>query len=178
MPRLVVSHTFLYKKLDEYGKDHNEVILKNIKAEGERLGKENVASNNVSSNASDKGRKIVFDNFDFKQNVHHMSETHQNLDKHWVSHMSTENRVSGNHLDMAKPPHKRLLEVDNGKFVPNKLDQQIQRENYGELVSRIIVDKIVCLHFLKTCIEKHIKHQYSTEMMQPTSTVSSVIPKI
>ena len=94
------------------------MILKNIKAEGERLGKENVASNNVSSNAADKRRKIVFDNFDFKQNVHHMSETHQNIDKRWVSHMSTENRVSGNHLDMAKSPRKRLLEVDNGKFVP------------------------------------------------------------
>ena len=51
----------------------------------------------------DKGWKIAFDNFDFKQLVHHMTEDHQNIDDHWVSRISVENRVSGNHLSMDKP---------------------------------------------------------------------------
>jgi hypothetical protein len=76
---------------------------------------------------------------------------------------------------MEKPPPTQLLEVDNGKFVPNNHEQQLQRENYGELVARIIVNKIICLHFFKTCVAKHIKHDYSNEMMQPTNTVSSVL---
>ena len=33
---------------------------------------------------ADKGRKLVFDNFDFKQQVHSMTEEHQNVDVHWV----------------------------------------------------------------------------------------------
>ena len=35
--RLVVSHTFLYKKLDEYGKEHNGKILEKVIGEGKRL---------------------------------------------------------------------------------------------------------------------------------------------
>ena len=52
---------------------------------------------------ADKGRKLVFDNFDFKQQVHSMTEQHQNIDVHWVTHLSVGNRVSGNHLSSAKP---------------------------------------------------------------------------
>lgn len=58
-----------------------------------------------------------------------MSETHQNIDKHWVSHMCTENRVSGNHLPVEQPPKARLLELDNGKFIPSRFEHQLQREN-------------------------------------------------
>ena len=91
----------------------------------------------------------------FRQDVHHTREKHQNVNKHWVSHMCTENRISDNHLDMKKLPWQKLLEVDNGKFVPSKISQQLQRENYRELVARDIVNKIMCLHFLKTCLKTH-----------------------
>lgn len=172
--RLVVTHTFLYKKLDEYGKNHNEKILEKVICEGKRLQALEKTEINFDDHvcaAADSGRKIVFDNFDFKQQVHHMSETHQNIDRHWVSHMSTENRVAGNHLSTEQPPITRLLNLDNGKFIPNHIEQQCQREDYANLVSRIIVEKIACLHFLKTCASMHIKHPYSREMMQPTETV-------
>ena len=43
----------------------------------------------------DNGRKVVYDNFDMYQRVHHMSEVNQNIDNHWVVHMSIENRISG-----------------------------------------------------------------------------------
>ena len=71
--RLVVSHTFLYKKLDEYGKDHNGKILEKVLCEGKRLQaieKGKVNFDDHVCNAADTGRKIVFDNFDFKQQVH------------------------------------------------------------------------------------------------------------
>lgn len=104
-----------------------------------------------------------------------MSETHQNIDKHWVSHMCTENRIAGNHLAVEQPPITRLLNLDNGKFIPNHIEQQLQREDYANLVSKIIVEKIACLHFLKTCASRNIKHPYSREMMQPTETVSQYL---
>ena len=64
---------------------------------------------------ADKGRKLVFDNFDFKQQVHSMTEQHQNIDVHWVTHLSVENRVSGNHLSSAKPAADAVthVQVDN-----------------------------------------------------------------
>ena len=49
----------------------------------------------------------------------------------------------------------------------------IQRENYADLVSRILVDNIDCLQFLKDHVVCHIKHQYSKEMTNPTIVVST-----
>ena len=46
----------------------------------------------------DNGRKITFDNLDYRQEVHYMTEEHQNIDKHYITSMSTENRVNGNQL--------------------------------------------------------------------------------
>ena len=45
----------------------------------------------------------------------------------------------------------------------------------GKIVSKIIVEKIACLHFLKTCASRNIKDPYSREMMQPTETVSQYL---
>ena len=42
--------------------------------------------------------KLVFDNIDYRHEVHHMTEEHQNVDKHCVTVMVTENCVSGKHL--------------------------------------------------------------------------------
>ena len=133
----------------------------------------NIESVDASSMVQpDVGRKTVFDYFDFKQNVHHMTEMHQNIDNHWVSHMSTENRVSGNHLSSVRPKESAILGLVNGKFIPNNEEHKLQRENYATIVSRIIVRKIACLHFLAECAPKHIKHQYRAEMMKKTETVS------
>ena len=126
----------------------------------------------ITCQVPDKGRKIVFDNFDFKQLVHHMTEDRQNIDNHWVSHISVENRASGNHLSMEKHETKSLLKIEHAKFVPNKIEHVLQRDNYSALVSRILVDNISCLHFLKECASRHIKHEYTSEMMERTETVS------
>ena len=74
-----------------------------------------------------------------------MTEAHQNIDKHWVIHMCIENIIAGNHLSTEQPPLTTLLNLDNGKFIPNVVEQQLQREDYANLVSRIIVEKIACL---------------------------------
>ena len=80
-------------------KNHNKEILEKVAAEGKRMKAEIAQKNEEICNTHiesvdaletlqpDVGRKIVFDNFDFKQNVHHMTEMHQNIDNHWVSHM-------------------------------------------------------------------------------------------
>ena len=185
--------------MDEFGHQHNGKILEMVKNESARLltlwdgvyddqpgasqddhavdaTPRNVPSNNINNvettrYEADHGRKIVFDNFDFNQKVHHMSEANQNIDNHWMVHMSTENRVSGNHLSMVEGSAERILEMDNGKCLPDRNEHAAQRDNYVDLVSRIVVGNINCLEFLKAHVICHIKHPYSREMAKPTENV-------
>ena len=104
---------------------------------------------------ADKGRKLVFDNFYFKQRVHCMTEEHQNVDVYWVSHLSVENRVSGNHLSSEKPAADAVMQMENGLCLP----------------------EIPCLSFLKPVVCKHIPHQYSKEMAEKSKMVFITLSK-
>ncbi|XP_078363701.1 uncharacterized protein LOC144647887 [Oculina patagonica] len=179
--RVTTGHSYYYKKLDEFGKDHAASVQKKVKEETARLEKKHRAPTNAPSAtishpaveepqpeqaviiSADKGRKLVFDNFDFKQQVHYMTEEHQNVDVHWVSHLSVENRVSGNHLSSDKPATEALMQMENGLCLPSRHEHHLQRENYITLTERAVVE-IPCLSFLKPVVCKHIPHQYSKEM--------------
>ena len=113
----------------------------------------------------DKGRKIVFDNFDHQKKVHGMTEVHQNPDIHWVTHLAVENRVYENHLSTEKPSNEKLLSMEDGSYLPNLHENHLQRENYISLVERVIVE-LPYLDPLKSYVVKHIPHQYSKEMAQ------------
>ena len=76
----------------------------------------------------------MFDNFDFKQQVHSMTEQHQNIDVHWVTHLSVENRVSENHLSSAKPAADAVMQMENGVCLPTRHEHHLQRENYIAIV--------------------------------------------
>ena len=121
----------------------------------------------------DKGCKIVFDNFDFQQKVHGMTEAHQNPDIHWVTHLAVENRVYENHLSTEKPSNEKLLSMENGSCLPNLRENHLQRENYISLVERVIVE-LPCLDPLKSYVVKHIPHEYSKEMAQKSKMVCTV----
>lgn len=108
---LAPSHTTYYKKLDEYGKQHDAEIRNKVSKESERL--QNLHPNSPSQSLEpvrtnsiinvDVGRKIVLDNIDYHQSTHNMTESHKDPDLHFCSYMSTENRVSGNHLSDQQP---------------------------------------------------------------------------
>ena len=77
--------------MDEYGKDFAAYVVHKVRNETERLKQKHGASTEAHNSqgllppasyavlAPDKGRKVVFDNFDFKQHVHNMTENHQNM---------------------------------------------------------------------------------------------------
>ena len=79
-------------------------------------------SNGTSVQANDVqpsgGFKLTVDNVDYTQNVHYMTEDHQNKDKHYVSINATVNRVSTNHLS-DKGPTCSIDQMENGKCIPN-----------------------------------------------------------
>lgn len=99
-----------------------------------------------------------------------MTEQHQNIDVHWVTHLSVENRVSGNHLSSAKPAADAVMQVENGVCLPTRHEHHLQRENYITLTERAIVE-IPCLACLKPVVCKHIPHQYSKEMAEKSEMV-------
>ena len=101
-----------------------------------------------------------------------MTEQHQNKDKHYVTVMSTENRVSGAHLRRIGPVGD-ISSLENGNCVPNQAEHQKQKENYITLVTRIISANIPCLKHLQEVVTKHVPHCYQKETAQATDTVSS-----
>ncbi|XP_065068431.1 uncharacterized protein LOC135693787 [Rhopilema esculentum] len=113
----------------------------------------------------DTGRKIVLDNIDYHQVTHDMTEEHKDNDVHYCSHMATENRISGCHLDDTKP-RGDLMSLENGIFSPSKCEHQSQRENYITLVSRYITDEIKCLEFLQCVVTRNIPHRYTEKTKQ------------
>ena len=119
---------------------------------------------------SDSGRKLVFDNFDFRQEVHYTTQDHQNVDVHWVTHMAVENRVSGNNL-LSNRPICQINELENGQFLPGRREHHLQRENYITLTERAITE-IHGLSFLKGAVTQHIPHPYSKEMSETSHVVS------
>ena len=118
--RITTSHKYLYKKLDEFAKDHTPKVKDAVTKQGlymQQQLKEKDAENLLSTQENpsdtnepiitchgsttttryppDTGRKITFDSLDYHQDVHHMSEEHQSIDKHFITSMSTVNRVHG-----------------------------------------------------------------------------------
>lgn len=130
----------------------------------------NDGDSNTHILSEDCGRKITFDNLDYNQNVHYMTEDNQNEDKHCVTVMSTENRVTGNQLS-DQAPSDGLLEMVNGVCIPSALENIKQKENYVTLVERVLVEHIPSLNFLSDVKTTHIPYQYRKEMMEKTDTV-------
>ena len=106
---------------------------------------------------ADVGRKITIDNFDFHQDVQDMTEENQNIDKHYLSMMATENRVSGSELSDVPIQHS-IKDMDNGKCIPSRAEHQQQRNNYLMLVERILVKYIQCMNFLADVVTHSISH--------------------
>ena len=178
--KITCSHTFLYKKLDQFGEDHNKHILESVKQQGEFMEFQAerqkcdaglLADQKNKCVVQDVGRKLVFDNIDYRQEVHYMTHEHQNNDAHCVTYMSVANRVSGNHLSHVRPGGS-VLNLENGKCLPSVRDNVRQRENYIALIGRIISAKIKCLQFLQDVSVGHIPHLYRREMSAKSNVVS------
>ena len=130
--RLVTSPNHLYKNLEEYGAGHDAVIKEMVNQDSKWLANQKNATESVEPSV---GFKLTIDNVDYRQNVHYMTEEHQNIDKHYVSVNATINRVSANHLSH-KSPVSGIQEMENGKCIPNHTEQKAQRDDYIFLVQR------------------------------------------
>lgn len=165
--RIGVSHTFLYKKLDEYGADHLKSIWDEIEKESKCL----------PSRKETSGRKLIIDNFNFTSRPHEMTEERQNNNVNWVGLMICPNRISGNHLSSVRPQNNALSSAENGCFLPNKREHAQQRRNYIAICGRVATENIKCLQFLEDVAVQNITHRYSHETCKPTNTVRTITLK-
>lgn len=136
-----------------------------------------VSSDNQPDNlliSPDCGRKITFDNHDDRQEVHYMTEDHQNIDEHVVTFMASENIIPAYSLS-DKVPENGVLQMDNGECLPNHNENIKQRENYIVLVERIITHNIPCLKYLGDVTTSYIPHHYREEVHKKTDTVCILI---
>ena len=170
--RLAVSHTYLYKKLDEFGKDHLHEIKEQIEKEGFTLSPE--YSDGIIKE-KDTGRKLVIDNFNYTSEPHDMTAENQNKVINWVGLMITENRITGAGMDDEKPSIEKVTSLENGLFLPNSTEHNQQRSDYISLCGRIAVNNMECLKSLTDVVTYHIKHKYSGKTSQPTNSVSVTI---
>ena len=86
-----------------------------------------VSSDNQPDNlliSPDCGRKITFDNHDDRQEVHYMTEDHQNIDEHVVTFMASENIIPAYSLS-DKVPENGVLQMDNGECLPNQTEREL-----------------------------------------------------
>ena len=164
--------------MDEYGKDFAINVVQRVKNESERLKHQHGASSTQGPTPSasssvvitpDKGRKIVFDNFDCKQHVHSMTEHHQNIDIHWVTH--------GSGKQSFREP---LIQCETVTWKPAanrkwSLFTQSARASSTERELHIVDWKSPCgftfLEFLKSVACKHIPHQFSQQMREKSEIV-------
>ena len=89
--------------------------------------------------AQPNGQEMTIDNIDYRQEVHHMTEDNQTIDRHYLTVCATENRISGNHLSTKQPDYSNLKSLENGKCIPSSKEQLLQRENYIQLTQRALV---------------------------------------
>ena len=90
-----------------------------------------------------------------------MTQEHQTQDKHYLTVCATKNRV-----------HDLFNIMENGKCIPTHMEQISQRDNYIQIVERVLSQNIPCLEPFKDVAVNHIPHMYSKETREPTESVS------
>jgi hypothetical protein len=140
-----VTH-FGQHSYNEYGADHDKEVLDRVAAKGQLLAqnyRKNPTEETPEESPSDplahgvvtpdSGRKIVFEIIGYNPKFHYITEQHQNVDHHFVTYMSVENRVSRNHLS-DKLPTGGVVKMENRKFIPSIADNV----NEGQIIFTLL----------------------------------------
>eukprot|EP00112_Aurelia_sp_Birch-Aquarium-sp1_P017402 Seg4027.1 transcript_id=Seg4027.1/GoldUCD/mRNA.D3Y31 product="hypothetical protein" protein_id=Seg4027.1/GoldUCD/D3Y31 len=165
--RLTPSHTYMYKKLDEFGLNHDKRLSDVFDHECKCL--EETAESGNSDLEVEPGFKHVIDNFNMRKEVCDMTEEHQNINENWVAHLAVKNRVSAKELsDVAE---SNIFDMENGTVIPSQLEHKLQKRDYMTLIQRLLTEKLKCFEEVKQCVTIHIPHRYSKEVREKTENI-------
>ena len=165
--RLTPSHTYINKKVNEFGKDYDKKLIASFQSECARLKEK--SETGVSEIEIDPGFKHVIDNFNMRKSVCDMTESHQNINENWVTHLVVRNRISDHALSTTV--ERDIFEMSNGDVLPNHYDHRSQMKNYITLIQRILVERIPCFAAMKPHVLYHIPHKHSKEAKEKAENV-------
>ena len=113
--------------------------------------------------------QITIDNLDRSVTPHTMTKKKQKRDNHWMIMLANRERVSAAHL--TEHNQRFVQDVPISEIIPNKDDKQHMKEEFAELIGRVLVSQLPALSQFKDNIKSHIPHRYSSTMAKKTETI-------
>ena len=134
---------------------------------------EEIESDLHPQNQSVKGVKLVGDNIDRTVRPRQQRLNQQTQSLHYFNTMAVQDRIDISNLsDECKTPTE-LANFDVASLLPTEADLESIQDNFAILLSRKLVKFIPALQALQPAAVTHLNHQYSTEMSQKSTVVSS-----
>lgn len=124
-----------------------------------------------------KGYRICGDNIDKTVRPRYMRSDKANKSLHYFHSYAVQNRVDVSHLadspvDMSTFTPDRIAST----ILPSSNDDEMLRENVAVLISRVLTTHLKFFQFsFDEAVDWHISHQFSHEMSQKSTLVSSLI---
>ena len=113
---------------------------------------------------------LVGDNWDKNVRPRHMTMEHQTSSLHLFHAYAVLDRVDCTSLPDTAPT-ANLEELSPLSFLPSVEDCTQLRDDYITLVARTVVEKLPAFKPFASCVEKHIPHQYTSQMKEESVVV-------
>ncbi|XP_061181514.1 uncharacterized protein LOC133190028 [Saccostrea echinata] len=98
-----------------------------------------------------------------------MTETHQNMSKHYVQIMAVKDRVNCEHLPDENPVGD-LNQVENQQLMPSAEDNNDLREDMIHILSLTLIQHLQAFSIFKDVYPDYFQHPYS-DIMDKKSVV-------
>ena len=115
---------------------------------------------------------IVGDNLDKNVSPRDMRVDHQVQSIHYFHSYAVHDRADFSKLS-GEDPQGKLQNDPFTKFLPSPDDCSQLRENYINLIARVIVEKLPHFNKLSDCLPVHISHEFSRVMKEKSVVVSA-----
>ncbi len=115
--------------------------------------------------------QIIGDNVDLHQRPTHRSMDRKDRDHHWFHLYAVGDRVTGQDLSN-DAPIAGIAKLPLQTFLPSLEECRQLRQEFGILISRVIVEKMAYFAPLKPIVPVHIQHAHAAEMKKKSELVS------
>ncbi|XP_035661399.1 uncharacterized protein LOC118405771 [Branchiostoma floridae] len=110
--------------------------------------------------------QLIVDNLDMEVVAKHQSKDKKSQSLHWVHQMAAKDRVTTTLPD--DRPQKPIEDLQISEVMLTEEVQCLLRKDYIVHVTRTLENNLPALSCIKGAAVKHIRHEYTEEMSQPT----------
>ncbi|XP_078582808.1 uncharacterized protein LOC144865739 [Branchiostoma floridae x Branchiostoma japonicum] len=109
--------------------------------------------------------QIIFDNVDLNVTAKHQSAENRNQSLHWIQQFGALDRVKS---PPSAGPQRQLRDFQLEEVMVTDVVQHLLRGDFIILVSHVLVERLAAFRGFRDVVVRHIRHQYSDEMEQPS----------